>query len=85
MQQPTTNNNLDNDNEELQQHNDSTSRSNAGDREDAHDEQEDHLTSKQIRNVRWNYLDGTTKLKSQYAVIAKRGIGSQFLNAHNIA
>ena len=83
MQQPTTNNNLDN--EEQQQQNDSTSRSNAGDREDAHDEQEDHLTSKQIRNVRWNYLDGTTKLKSQYAVIPKRGIGSQFLNAHNIA
>jgi len=82
MQQPTTNNNLDN---EQQQQNDSTSRSNAGDSEDDRGEQEDHLTSKQIRNVRWHYLDGTTKVKSQYAVIPKRGIGSEFLNAHNIA
>eukprot|EP00985_Skeletonema_marinoi_P018088 scaffold10042_cov80-Skeletonema_marinoi.AAC.1 len=63
-QQPTTNNNLDN--EEQHQQNDSTSRSNAGDSKDDRDEQEDQLTSKQIRNVRWNYLDGTTKLKSQY-------------------
>jgi len=41
-------------------------------------------TEDQIRMVQWYYLDGTTEEKSQYSIIPKRLVGSQFLNQHSV-
>jgi len=47
-------------------------------------EDDDNNEDDQIRTVKWHYIDGSVREKSQYMIIPKRRIGSQFLNQHSV-
>lgn len=49
-----------------------------------HNRKNEAIIEDKIRMVQWHYLDGTTEEKSQYSIIPKRPIGSQFLNQHSV-
>lgn len=57
---------------------------NSNDSDDESTEDEDEHMEKVIRSVEWHHLDGSVEQKSQYTIIPKRDIGSQFINQHSV-